>query len=49
MAGTGNVIAVMDAMGHSWMDMRRIYQHLGLRQATEAIEKTQPAEGAVVQ
>jgi integrase len=39
MAGTGNLMAVMDAMGHSRMDMTRIYQHPGLRQVTEAIEK----------
>ena len=39
MAGTGNLMAVMDAMGHSRMDVTRIYQHPGLRQVTEAIEK----------
>ena len=39
MDGTGNVMAVMDVMGHSRMDVTRIYQHPGLRQVTEAIEK----------
>jgi integrase len=39
MAGTGNLMAVMDAMGHGRMDVTRIYQHPGLRQVTEAIEK----------
>jgi hypothetical protein len=39
MAGTGNLMAVMDAMGHSRMDVTRIYQHPRLRQVTEAIEK----------
>ena len=38
MAGTGNLMAVMDAMGHSRMDVTRIYQHPGLHQVTEAIE-----------
>ena len=39
MAGTGNLMAVMDAMGQSRMEVTRIYQHPGLRQVTEAIEK----------
>jgi hypothetical protein len=29
MDGTGNVMAVMDVMGHSKMDMTRLYQHPG--------------------
>ena len=39
MEGTGNVMAVMDVMGHSRIDVNRIYQHPGLKQVTNAIEK----------
>ena len=39
MDGTGNLMAVMDVMGHSRIDVNRIYQHPGLRQVTNAIEK----------
>jgi site-specific recombinase XerC len=39
MEGTGNVMAVMDVMGHSRIDVNRIYQHPGLKQVTHAIEK----------
>ena len=37
--GTGNLIAVMDAMGHSKIDVTRIYQHPGTKQIRDAIEK----------
>jgi integrase len=39
MEGTGNVYAVMDVMGHSRMDVARIYQHPGVRQVGVAINK----------
>ncbi len=39
MEGTGNVMAVMDVMGHSRIDVNRIYQHPGLKQVTRATEK----------
>jgi integrase len=39
MEGTGNVMAVMDVMGHSRVDVTRIYQHPGLQQVAAAIEK----------
>jgi integrase len=39
MDGTGNVMAVMDVMGHSKMDMTRLYQHPGLKQIGEVINK----------
>jgi len=39
MDGTGNVMAVMDVMGHSKMDMTRLYQHPGLKQIGMAINK----------
>jgi hypothetical protein len=37
--GTGNLMAVMDAMGHSKIDVTRIYQHPGTKQIRDAIEK----------
>jgi integrase len=39
MDGTGNLVAVMDAMGHSTMDVARIYQHPGLKEIRNAINK----------
>jgi integrase len=39
MEGTGNLMAVMDAMGHSKIDVTRIYQHPGTKQIRDAIEK----------
>jgi integrase len=39
MEGTGNLMAVMDAMGHSRVDVTRLYQHPGLQQVTAAIER----------
>ena len=39
MEGTGNVMAVMDVMGHSRVDVTRVYQHPGLQQVAAAIEK----------
>ena len=39
MDGTGNLMAVMDVMGHSRPDMTRLYQHPGLKQIKMAINK----------
>jgi integrase len=39
MDGTGNVMAVMDVMGHSKVDVTRLYQHPGLKQIGMAINK----------
>jgi integrase len=39
MEGTGNLMAVMDAMGHSKMDVTRLYQHPGTKQIRDAMER----------
>jgi site-specific recombinase XerD len=39
MEGTGNVMAVMDAMGHGSVNTTRIYTHSNVRQIREAIER----------
>jgi integrase len=39
MDGTGNLMAVMDAMGHEKMDTTRIYNHPGTKQIRDAIER----------
>jgi hypothetical protein len=39
MDGTGNLVAMMDAMGHSKMDVTRLYQHPGLKEIGRAINK----------
>ena len=39
MDGTGNIVAVMDALGHSKMDVTRLYQHPGLKEIRNAINK----------
>jgi hypothetical protein len=39
MDGTGNVMAVMDVMGHSKMDITRLYQHPFLKQIGTAINQ----------
>jgi len=39
MDGTGNVMAVMDVMGHSKMDITRLYQHPGLKQIGTVINQ----------
>jgi integrase len=39
MEGTGNVMAVMDAMGHEKIDTTRLYNHPGTKQIRDAIEK----------
>src|SRR5947199_4624055 len=49
MEGTGNVMAVMDAMGHGSVNTTRIYTHSNVRQIREAIERrnqlsTKPVE-----
>ena len=39
MDGTGNMMAVMDVMGHSKVDVTRLYQHPGLKEIGRAINK----------
>ena len=39
MEGTGNGMAVMDIMGHSRMDVTRLYQHPGVKQIGMAINR----------
>jgi integrase len=39
MEGTGNLMAVMDALGHGSMNTTRIYTHSNVRQIREAIER----------
>jgi integrase len=39
MEGTGNLLAVMDAMGHQSVDTTRIYNHSNLVRIREAIER----------
>jgi integrase len=39
MEGTGNVMAVMDAMGHQSVNTTRIYSHTNVWQIREAIER----------
>lgn len=39
MEGTGNVMAVMDAMGHESLNTSRIYTHTNVQQVRDAIEK----------
>ena len=39
MEGTGNLLALMDAMGHQSVDTTRIYNHSNLVRIREAIER----------
>ncbi len=39
MEGTGNLMAVMDAMGHEKIDTTRLYNHPGTKQIRDAIER----------
>ena len=39
MEGTGNLMAVMDAMGHQSVNTTRIYNHSNVTQIREAIER----------
>ncbi len=49
MEGTGNVMAVMDAMGHQSVNTTRIYSHSNVRQIREAIERRNQQSAATVQ
>jgi integrase len=50
MEGTGNVMAVMDAMGHQSVNTTRIYSHSNVRQKIrEAIERRNQQLSARVQ
>jgi len=39
MEGTGNLMAVMDVMGHEKFDTTRLYNHPGTKQIRDAIER----------
>jgi Sec-independent protein translocase protein TatA len=39
MEGTGNLMAVMDAIGHEKVDTTRLYNHPGTKQIRDAIER----------
>jgi site-specific recombinase XerC len=39
MESTGNVMAVMDALGHGSVNITRIYTHYNVQQIREAIER----------
>jgi site-specific recombinase XerC len=43
MQATGNIMAVMDAMGHERVDTLRIYSHPELAQIREAMNKRNEA------
>lgn len=43
MQATGNLMAVMDAMGHEKVDTTRIYRHPALQQIREAMNKRNEA------
>src|SRR5947208_4961921 len=47
--GTGNVMAVMDAMGHQSVNTTRIYNHSNVMQIREAIERRNQQLSATVQ
>jgi integrase len=49
MEGTGNVMAVMDALGHQSVNTTRIYSHSNVRQIREAIERRNQQLPAVLQ
>ncbi len=49
MEGTGNVMAVMDAMGHQSVNNTRIYNHSNVMQIREAIERRNQQLSATVQ
>lgn len=49
MEGTGNVMAVMDAMGHQSVNTTRIYSHSNVKQIREAIERRNQQLSATVQ
>jgi len=43
MQATGNILAVMDAMGHEKIDATRLYNHPGMQQIREAMNKRNEA------
>ena len=49
MEGTGNLMAVMDAMGHQSVNTTRIYSHTNVRQIREAIERRNQQLSVTVQ
>jgi site-specific recombinase XerD len=49
MEGTGNMMAVMDAMGHQSVNTTRIYSHTNVRQIREAIERRNQQLSVTVQ
>ena len=49
MEGTGNVMAVMDAMGHGSVNTTRIYTHSNVQQIREVIERRNQLSAAPVE
>ena len=47
MEGTGNIMAVMDVMGHSRVDVARIYQHPELAASGRCYREKKSGDGAV--
>ena len=48
-ANTGNLLAVMDAMGHQSVDTTRIYNHSNVTLIREAIERSNQQLSETVQ
>ena len=49
MEGTGNVMAVMDAMGHGSVNTTRIYTHSNVQQIRQAMERRNQLSAAPVE